>query len=221
MKISILNSNTPVIMQNKINQVLSLLFAILIFSCGGYQKAVQPLSYEMEVQAFRKELNDKYSKAATSPLKPEQRKVFKGHDFFPIDKVYKIESKFVRTPDAEVFKMKTSSDRLPDYVKYGELQFQMNGEDHKLALYQNLATARIGQYKDHLFLPFKDETNGEESYGGGRYIDFKIPKSDEVLLDFNKSYNPYCAYTDGYSCPIPPLENHLSFAVKAGIKKFK
>ena len=201
---------------------MSSLIAVFSFiSCGGSQKAIQPLTYEMEVQAFRKELNDKYSKAATSPLKPEQRNVFDGHDFYPIDEAFKIQSKFVRTPDAEVFKMKTSSDRLPEYVKYGELQFAMNGEEYKLALYQNLATARIGQYKDHLFLPFKDHTNGEESYGGGRYIDFTIPKGETVILDFNKSYNPYCAYTDGYSCPIPPVENHLPFAVKAGIKKFK
>jgi uncharacterized protein (DUF1684 family) len=71
-----------------------------------------------------------------------------------------------------------------------------------------------------LFLPFLDTTNGIETYGGGRFLDMRIPKSKEVIIDFNKAYNPYCAYNYNYSCPIVPLENNLSIKVKAGVKKF-
>ena len=76
-------------------------------------------------------------------------------------------------------------------------------------------------YEDYLFLPFLDDTNGEESYGGGRYIDCRIPEGDTIEIDFNKAYNPYCAYNENYSCPIVPRENYLAIEVKAGVKVFK
>jgi uncharacterized protein (DUF1684 family) len=80
------------------------------------------------------------------------------------------------------------------------------------------------QYKDYLYLPFKDFTNGESTYGGGRYLDFKmsdIQENQTIIIDFNKAYNPYCAYSDGYSCPIPPSENHLQVFIEAGEKNIK
>jgi uncharacterized protein (DUF1684 family) len=86
-----------------------------------------------------------------------------------------------------------------------------------------MALFRQPQYKDYLFLPFKDETNGFETYGGGRYMDVRIStlKDGKIILNFNKAYNPYCAYGDGFNCPIPPLENHLNFSIKAGERDFK
>ena len=77
------------------------------------------------------------------------------------------------------------------------------------------------EYKDYLFLPFLDDTNGEGSYGGGRYIDLRIPDSDTMIIDFNTAYNPYCAYNDRYSCPIVPRQNYLDVAIEAGVKAFK
>ena len=74
--------------------------------------------------------------------------------------------------------------------------------------------------EDYLFLPFIDDTNGEESYGGGRYIDLRIPEGDTIVIDFNKSYNPYCAYNDKYSCPIVPRINYLALEVRAGVMAF-
>ena len=76
------------------------------------------------------------------------------------------------------------------------------------------------EYIDYLFLPFTDNSNGEESYTGGRYLDLQIPENDKIILDFNQAYNPYCAYSGRYSCPIPPSENHISFPVLAGVKAF-
>jgi uncharacterized protein (DUF1684 family) len=76
-------------------------------------------------------------------------------------------------------------------------------------------------FEDYLFLPFLDDTNGETSYAGGRYLDLRIPKNDLIILDFNETYNPYCAYNERYSCPIVPRENYIPLKIEAGIKAFK
>jgi uncharacterized protein (DUF1684 family) len=80
---------------------------------------------------------------------------------------------------------------------------------------------RQEEYRDYLFLPFADLTNGEETYGGGRYLDLTIPTGNTILLDFNKAYNPYCAYNPKYSCPLVPKQNRLDIPIIAGVKAFK
>ncbi|NNC85503.1 MAG: DUF1684 domain-containing protein, partial [Bacteroidia bacterium] len=123
--------------------------------------------------------------------------------------------------DGRVFEMKTSTARLPVYKTYAKLTFQLDGKDYQLFAYQNQKERdENDEYKDYLFIPFTDLTNGETSYGGGRYLDMKIPKTNEVELDFNTSYNPYCCYNDKYSCPIPPMENHLLIEINAGVKDY-
>ena len=89
-----------------------------------------------------------------------------------------------------------------------------------LNIYQNIEYSKIDEFKNDLFLPFTDFTSGDGSYGGGRYIDLKIPENDLIVIDFNKSYNPYCAYSQRFSCPIPPEENDVSLRIEAGIKNF-
>jgi uncharacterized protein (DUF1684 family) len=142
--------------------------------------------------------------------------------FYTADINYVIECMFELTPESEVFDMQTYSGKLKPYRKYGILRFEINGEHLSLALYQSQKNLNHPVYKDYLFLPFKDETNGEETYGGGRYIDLKITEiqGDRVRIDFNKAYNPWCAYSSGYSCPIPPMENQLSISIPVGEKEF-
>lgn len=171
-------------------------------------------------QEFQDNLNKEFATRAESPLTEEDFKVFKALEFYPIDEKFIVEAKFVRTPREKVFKMKTSTSRLPEYKKYGELLFQIDGKDFKLNLYQNLELSKKEGYEDYLFLPFSDLTCGKESYIGGRYIDLRIPKTKTVTIDFNKAYNPYCAYNHKYSCPIVPLENDLAIEILAGVKKF-
>ncbi len=131
--------------------------------------------------------------------------------------------KFERTPDAKPFEMMTYSGQKRDYVQFGVAKFEVAGQPLTLHIYQNLRLVKDSTYRDHLFLPFKDLTNGEETYGGGRYLDLR--QSDIVgtfiQLDFNKCYNPWCAFSDGYNCPIPPKENHLEIEVHAGERNFK
>ena len=171
-------------------------------------------------EEFQANLNKEFANREESPLTDEDFKIFQSLDFYPIDEKFTVEAKFVSTPKEKVFKMKTSTTRLPEYKKYGELFFQIDGKSFKLNVYQNIELSKKEGYEDYLFLPFSDLTCGIESYIGGRYIDMRIPKTETVTIDFNKAYNPYCAYNHKYSCPIVPLENDLPIEILAGVKKF-
>lgn len=197
---------------------LQIALIIILTSCISCAQKKRPVQGETE---FQKEINAEYKDATTSPLKDKDRKAFQGLDFFKFDSTYVVEAHFKRTPNEAPFKMKTTTDRLPDYVKYGELTFNLIGEHLTLNIYQNQSLKEKEGFEDYLFLPFLDETNGLESYGGGRYVDAKIPESDTVIIDFNKAYNPYCAYNDKYSCPLVPRENYLKTRIEAGVKVFK
>ncbi len=169
---------------------------------------------------YQKNLDKEYADKKESPLMDEDFKVFKGLDFYPIDAKYIVEAKFKKSENEKTFEMKTTGARRPMYVKYGELLFTIDGKACKLNVYRNIELSKKEGYEDYLFLPFSDLTCGKESYIGGRYIDMRIPKGDKVMIDFNRAYNPYCAYNHKYSCPIVPLENDLAVEVKAGVKKF-
>lgn len=172
------------------------------------------------VEKFQNELNAEYADAKTSPLLPDDLKVFNSLDFFPANEKFFVVAKFIRTENELPFEMKTSTDRKPVYVKYGEAHFNIDGQFFKLNIYRNIELSKKEQYKDYLFLPFSDLTCGSESYIGGKYIDLKIPQGDTIVIDFNTSYNPYCAYSPKYSCPKVPLENDLKIEIRAGVKKF-
>lgn len=147
--------------------------------------------------------------------------------FYPLNPKMVVEAKVTLLPDEKVFKLTTSSGKTKEAVKYARLQFQLNGKNYQLYTYQLLKLKEKAETADELFLPFIDLTCGKESYGGGRYIDLKLSaiKDNKITIDFNRAYNPYCAFTTGYNCPIPPRENTLNLPVKAGEKyladKFK
>ncbi|MES2410238.1 MAG: DUF1684 domain-containing protein [Bacteroidota bacterium] len=170
-------------------------------------------------KTFQDILNTEYGNPDESPLTEEDLKVFKGLDFYPITAKYAVEATFTRSESEQSFKMKTTGTRTPEYIKYGELHFMLDNKEYKLNVYQGLDLMKKPGFEDYLFLPFSDLTCGKESYIGGRYIDMRIPKGKTVLIDFNKAYNPYCAYNHKYSCPIVPLENDLKVEILAGVKK--
>lgn len=199
--------------------VLSFLFIFLLISCNSNSK--RPLLGETE---YQQKLNASYKDATTSPLKKKDLKNFNGLDFFAVDSSFIVTAKLTRIENAPVFEMATTTDRKPLYKEYGLLRFNINGQDLELTIYQSQDDLRDEKYKDYLFLPFTDNTSGNESYGGGRYMDVMITdiKDDNTIeLNFNNTYNPYCAYNDDYSCPLTPRKNHLDIEIKAGIKGFK
>ncbi|MEZ5082419.1 MAG: DUF1684 domain-containing protein [Bacteroidales bacterium] len=157
-----------------------------------------------------------------TPLKPEQQKDFKGLKYFPGNLKYQTEARLTKFPDQEVVAMKTSGDRLPEYVVFGELTFTIDGQELTLKVYQSKKLLIVKNEDPTLFIPFKDETSSKETYGGGRYVDCRIPAEGElVIIDFNKAYNPYCAYNEKYSCVLPPEENRLPIRIEAGEKIFE
>jgi hypothetical protein len=156
-----------------------------------------------------------------SPLEKKDRRHFKGLNYYAIDLDYRVHVKFVKTEHPVLFKMKTTTTREPDYLKYGEVHFTLMGNTYRLNVYQSPDIIQREGYADYLFIPFTDETNGKETYAVGRYLEFRIPTSEEIILDFNQCYNPYCSYSGRYSCPIPPAENYLPLEITAGEKLFK
>lgn len=193
------------------------LFLLVFAACAQEKK----MTHTEEIKQFQYELNVHYADKESSPLKGDDLKNFKELPFFPVDKSYKVTARFERTPDAPIFEMPTLGPRKTFYQQFGIAHFTLNGKELQLSIYQNQRLKLDPEYITYLFLPFNDLTNGDETYDAGRFIDLEIPEGDTIVIDFNKAYNPYCAYSDGYSCPIPPKENDLQVAVKAGVKMDK
>jgi len=193
--------------------MLKLLIIFLLYSTLTFSQHSKD-----EVLSYQKELNDFYLNSETSPLKPEELMEFKGLNFFPYNEKMLVAATLERLENQPEFKMPTTGKNEPLYKRYGILNFQIDGKELQLEVYQNLDLMKRKGFEKHLFLPFIDLTSGEETYGGGRYLDVEIPEDNQMTLDFNKAYHPYCAYTLGYSCPITPDVNFLEIEIKAGVK---
>jgi len=213
----------------KVLRVLIILTLIGIHSCKQGKKyhdedskkvALTKSNMLQEILAFQEEKNEEFKNPETSPLPDRYRKDFEELDFFVPDTNYVVQAKLVRTPDALPFEMPTTTDRKTTEVVYGIAHFMLNGQERQLEVYQNKELMLEEGFEDYLFLPFTDLTNDEGTYGGGRYIDLRIPNKDFISIDFNRAYNPSCAYNKKYSCPIVPKINHLRTSVLAGVKAF-
>lgn len=181
----------------------------LILSCSGKKE----IPGETE---FQRSMNALFKDASKSPLKSRDLKNFEGLDFFKFDSTYIVTATLTRTPESQPFRMKTTTDRMPEYVRFGVLNFQIKGKNFQLNAYKGIDEEDDGR----LFIPFIDDTNGDDTYGGGRYIDTGLPQEKSLVINFNEAYNPYCAYNEKYSCPIVPRDNYLPMRVEAGVKKF-
>ncbi|MEN8138355.1 MAG: DUF1684 domain-containing protein [Bacteroidota bacterium] len=182
--------------------------------------ANQSDNYKSDIENWQNELNSQFRDKDNSPLTEEGLSVFVGLNFYEVSQNYKVKAKFTLTPFEPVFKMKTNTARLPEYKIYGIAAFELNGKKFELNVYQNQRLMHMEGYEDYLFIPYTDLTSGNTSYAGGKYIEARIPKTDILIIDFNKSYNPYCAYNHKYSCPIPPRDNHLDIRIEAGVKAY-
>ena len=172
-----------------------------------------------EVIEYRKTHLEELLSDPRKPITTEEKDLIK---YFSFKKSWQVEAEFVPLEKEPVFQMPTYSGITRDYRKFATATFTHGQKKITVFLYQNMTLIRQPQYKDYLFLPFKDNTNGAESYGGGRYMDVRIStvKDEKIILNFNKAYNPYCAYNEGFNCPIPPQENHLNLSISAGERNF-
>ncbi|MFZ4705972.1 MAG: DUF1684 domain-containing protein [Bacteroidales bacterium] len=177
--------------------------------------------YIKEIKIERSHKNNEFTDTAQSPLSYEQIANFSGLNYFRPDTKYKVIATFHKVEIPVTFKMKTSTNRQPEYRTFGTISFNLMDTTVTLQVYQNVELIKKTGYADYLFVPFTDETSADESYGGGRYLDLRIPQSNNIEIDFNKAYNPYCAYNHRYSCPIPPAENHIPIKIEAGERKYQ
>lgn len=149
-----------------------------------------------------------------------ERPVFKAFEhllYFPPDKSYAVPAKLAKIAEPDEVEMITNRNLKKTFYRYAKLEFQVGGEDQELTAYKYALT---GEGSDSLFIPFKDATTGDETYGAGRFIDVDEPESEHFLLDFNRAYNPLCNYSPAYNCPVPPRENHLRVAIRAGERTY-
>ncbi|MBL0358900.1 MAG: DUF1684 domain-containing protein [Chitinophagaceae bacterium] len=182
---------------------------------------ISPLFCKSQPQVYEDSLNKFIQQYV------KEHEVVKGEDkkmmqFYPPDKAYRLRARFERKENSEWFWMNTSGTMKQQYRVYGVLSFIIQNTALQLNVYQNKSLITTKEYGDYLFVPFTDSTSGFETYGGGRYIDLKLADIQNIhcAIDFNKAYNPYCAYEAGYNCPIPPKENGLKVSIKAGEKNF-
>ncbi|MCK0158509.1 DUF1684 domain-containing protein [Cellulophaga sp. F20128] len=206
-----------------------LFFFLVLLSCNGQkkyhsnEKEITNVSSDKlrSILEHQQEMNEEFRNPETSPLPDRFRKNFEGLDFFAPDTTYVVRAKFVQALNTTPFLMPTTTNVTSEYMLFGTVHFKLQGNTYTLEVYQNQELMLQEKYKDYLFLPFLDNTNGKETYGGGRYIDLAIPEGDFIEIDFNKAYNPYCAYNKKFSCPIVPAVNTLNMEVNAGVKAFK
>ena len=210
----------------KSGRIFLVFLNLLIFSVfSGLSMAGEGEKTDFKVQQeklaleWRKERDEFFKSHQRSPLTPKEKKVFKGLKYYAFDPHYAFSGEIKRTilhinnPDyyATFLTNKGTNKR---YIRYGKFLFQLNGKEYVLGIYKSILS-------DILFIPFKDRTNGKETYEGGRYIDAEILPGYKMVLDFNMAYHPSCAYNEKFICVLPPRENMMEVEIRAGEKNYK
>jgi uncharacterized protein (DUF1684 family) len=211
-------------MANRKREVIFLIFGIFFLVEGGAlcraEEGRGALDNEKNyVMEWRKDRDQFFKTHQRSPLPPAEKKRFKGLKYYPFDSQYvffsQIERYIVHINNPKYYAtFLTNKGTNKRYIRYGKLQFKLNGKGYTIETYKSILS-------DMLFIPFKDMTNGKETYEGGRYIDAEILPGYRMMLDFNMAYHPSCAYNEKFICALPPKENMLEIEIKAGEKTFK
>jgi len=174
---------------------------------------------EKKALEWRKERDEFFKTHQRSPLFPKEKRNFKGLKYYPFDPRYvfygQIERYIFHINNPKYYAtFLTNKGTNKRYIRYGKFHVKLNGKEHTIEIYKSILS-------DNLFIPFKDKTNGKESYEGGRYIDAEILPGYKMILDFNMAYHPSCAYNDNFICVLPPKENTLDIEIRAGEKNLK
>ena len=187
-------------------------------------------TYVTEMNSLRREKDAYFRQSPDSPFALHDQRRFKGLRYFAPDPAWRVEATVEMLPEAPSIIMATSDGQQRPFSRTAKLHFSVAGQEGDLIAYRTVHNHQHAPGEDHhhedepWFIPFRDALAGKETYGAGRYLDVEPPEGDEdpttITLDFNLAYNPYCAYAEEYSCPIPPKENTLPFAVRAGEQTF-
>lgn len=190
---------------------------LVTFSSCTFEEENATIYDESSITERRKDLDDFFKKDPSSPLKESQKESFSGMQYFPPSEDYAFYAEFSKNVNPDTVQLLTSKgSEKRAMLRYGTFTFhEQDGSTFSLTGFRSSQ-----QEDDVIFIPFKDKTNGFETYDAGRYLEVdEISGSEEYLLDFNRAYNPYCAYNKDYVCPLVPKENILSISIKAGEKR--
>jgi uncharacterized protein len=185
--------------------------AALLYSFTGSQDQG---AYVDKIQKERDSKEQFMRTSKESPFAGDSTKSFTGLHYYPVDARYKTTATLTPITNKQVVLLTTNDGKEQRYVQYAYADFDLGGYHNRLLI---LEMIDMGPFRGKLFLAFGDETSAVETYGAGRYLDLtKTPGANTITLDFNLAYNPYCAYSDKFSCPLPPMENLLKVAIRAG-----
>ena len=203
-------------MKSVYKPLLSLLLFLAFTAVQGQSTRV----YEQELLTERQAKDQEFKTDAASPLDSLSKLTFDNLNYYKPAPAWVVKAKMERYTTPDTIQMKTTTERLPLYIVYGKASFRMGDKELALTVYRNVGLMNKPGYENYFFVPFTDDTSGNETYGGGRYVDARFDGGDYITIDFNRAYNPYCVYNKKYSCPVPPSENYLSVKVEAGEKDF-
>lgn len=191
------------------------IFAYTLLQSSG--ETEDPQVYQQRIEQEREKKNASFRSGSDSPIPEDYRNSFNGLNYFPVNSQYRLQARLERMPRQEYIQIQTSTGSSENYLRWGWAHFQLGGQDLKLLI------LRSASDPDYLFIPFADETSARSTYGAGRYLEVQEPKgnSNKIELDFNQAYNPYCAYNEDYTCPLPPPTNLLPVAIEAGEKSYE
>ena len=178
-----------------------------------------PTSFEEELLQERRQKDAVFRSGAQSPLPSAEKLSFTGLNYYPPNPALRFRVKLHRYPTPRTIRLGTNTGEIQSGLRYGYFEFEVVGVMCRLQVYRMDDTPAEGG--PLLFIPFKDATSGSETYAAGRYIDLRENTSGIYDLDFNRAFNPYCAYGKGSSCPVPPEENRLAVLIRAGEKKYE
>jgi uncharacterized protein (DUF1684 family) len=183
-------------------------------ACSSGPSAPDASAYLAELSEARAEKDRLFLESADSPVPPSKRGQLLPLRYFPIDSQYVVPASLKLADERPMFEMPTSTGALRKMQMVGELVFTLQGEQRTLGAFVPEEVSRITS----LFVPFADLTTGADTYAAGRYLDIEATATGYYTIDFNRAYNPYCAYNAAYECPFPPVSNRLNVAVLAGEK---
>ncbi len=188
-------------------------------TAGRVQGAGEPhANYLAAMERYRANVDWRFRDRILSPLREADRLAFTGLSWFPVDPGMARPATFVAAEAGSVFVLPTFDGHSLTYTRHGSFHLEIHGQRVRLLAFRREGVEGI---RDFLLVPFRDATNGRETYAGGRYLELDLPLSRQPVLDFNKAASPLCAYDPSYACPIPPRENHLPMAIRAGEKRYR
>ena len=194
--------------------IIIVLLGVIVFSSLTSGEADE--AYLARIEQQREEKDRDMRNGEDSPFASDSIE-YKGLNYFPIDRSYKIKARLEIIADKKIATLPTSDGQQKQYLEFAFVVFDLQDQENRLLILETVG----GEFDGMLFLAFGDDTSADETYGAGRYLELEQEGENTITIDFNLAYNPYCAYTDGFSCPFPPSGNLLGIPIRVGEKNYE